>query len=64
MIYAFGVKPVHPDFMRKVQYDLEVAKKKRECPPYLRNLLDLCLPVSRIKLRQECGLEVQCEHCD
>ena len=46
VIYCFGANSVPVDFLKKICSELQVAKKRKQCPPYLINLLDLCLPAS------------------
>ena len=52
VIYCFGANSVPADFLKKICSELQVAKKRKQCPPYLINLLDLCLPASKRDLRK------------
>ena len=56
VIYCFGANPVPRDFEKKIVQELQIVQKKKQCPPYLANILDLCLPPQNRKLRRDCGL--------
>ena len=59
-IYCFGANSVPRDFVKKILHEMQLATRNKQCPPYLNNILELCIPAEKRKLRQQCGLQVQC----